>query len=190
MLAACSDKSPDSQGEGPLERAGKAVDRTAQAAVRETRNGILHSRVRLALLEALGTDALRLEIDVDEGDVSLSGGVREPTSRDRAGELARKVEGVKSVRTSLHLAAGGSDDAEPQNDTGKEVADRMLEAKVRLKLLDTIGAPALEVGIAADNGTVTFSGALADPTLRARIASTAKDIDGVARVVNEIDMKS
>src|SRR5512134_1736142 len=157
LLAAC-DKGPDASVEGPIERAGKAVDRTTQAAVRETGNAVLHSKVRLALLDALGSDALRMEIDVDEGNVSLAGKVREPGSRDRAAEIVRKVAGVKDVKTDLALAPEGSDDVAPIDKLGRDVADRKLEAKVQLKLLEEIGAPALKVGIHAADGIVTLSG--------------------------------
>jgi osmotically-inducible protein OsmY len=190
ICAACSEQEPNSQGEGPMERAGKAVDRTADTAARETRNGILHSKVRLALLEALGTDALRLEIDVDEGNVSLSGNVREPNSRDQARELALKVDGVNDVQADIHLVAAGSDDVEPSKDMDEKISDRMLEAKVRLKLLGAIGAPALKIGIAADDGAITLSGSVADPKLRAQISKTAKDTEGVSRVIDAIDTNS
>jgi len=75
---------------------------------------ILHSKVRLALLDALGTDALRMQIDVDDGNVSLAGNVRARASRDLAGEVARRVGGVKVVRTDLHVAAEGPARTEPR----------------------------------------------------------------------------
>jgi len=185
LLAAC-DKKQDSTSEGPIERAGKAVDRTAQAAVSETGNAILHSKVRLALLDALGTDALRMEIDVDDGNVSLAGKVREPSSRDRAAEVARKVGGVKNVKTDLGLVMEGSDDVAPLDKLGKDLADRKLEAKVQLKLLEEFGAPALKVGVAAVDGAVTLSGDMDNRDLRARAETTVKGTEGVSRVINNI----
>ena len=142
-------------------------------------NAILHSKVRLALLDALGTDALRMEIDVDQGSVSLKGQVRAPGSRELAGEVARKVGGVKSVTEDLRVVTEGSDDAEPLDRAGK-VADRKLEAKVQLKLLEEIGAPALTVGIDAADGVVTLSGRPGDRDLLARAEETAMSVGGVS----------
>jgi len=190
MFAACSEKESNSPGEGPMERAGKAVDRTAQTAMQDTRNGILHSKVRLALLEALGTDALRLEIDVAAGAVSLSGNVREPSSQEQARALTLEVEGVKTVTTDIHVLPADSDDEDSSKDMGEKISDRMLEAKVRLKLLGAVGAPALKIGIAADDGAITLSGTSADPKVQAQITAAAKDTEGVNRVIDAINAKS
>jgi hyperosmotically inducible protein len=194
LLGACSDQGPDSTGKGLIERAGtaagKAVDRTAEVAVRETGNAILHSKVRLALLDALGTDALRMEIDVSEGHVSLSGTVRQPASRDQAGDVARKVGGVKDVKTDLSLVTEGSDDVAPVDRLAKDVADQKLAAKVRLKLLDDIGAPALGVSVKAVDNTVTLSGDMDDAKLKTRAAATAEGTEGVSRVINDIETRS
>jgi hyperosmotically inducible periplasmic protein len=194
LSGACADQGPDSSGKGPIERAGtaagKAVDQTVQATVLETGNAILHSKVRLALLDALGTDALRMEIDVNDGNVSLAGKVREPASRDRAGEVARNVGGVKEVKTDLSLVMQGSDDVAPADKLSKEVADQKIEAKVRLKLLDEVGAAALKVNVKAADGTVTLSGNLDQRDLRDQAEAAAKATDGVSRVINNIETKT
>lgn len=194
LFAACSDQGPDSSGKGPIERAGnaagKALDQTVHATVRETGNAILHSKVRLALLDVLGTDALRMEIDVNDGNVSLAGKVREPASRDRAGEVARMVVGVKEVKTDLSLVPQGSDDVVPMDKLGKEVADRKIEARVRLRLLDEIGAGALQVNIKAADGTVTLSGNVDGRDLREEAEGAAKGTEGVNRVINDIETKA
>lgn len=193
LLAACSDQKPGSPAEGPVERAGseagKAIDRTVQAAVRETGNAVLHSKVRVALLDALGTDALRMEIDVNEGNVSLAGKVRDAASRDRAGDVVRKVTGVKDVTVDLQLMAQGSDDVVPPDELAGAVADRKLEAKVRLQLLEEIGAAALKLGIEVEDGAVTLSGRLDEAGLRNRAEEAAKGIDGVDRVINDIGIE-
>ena len=46
---------------------------------------ILRSRVRLALSDALGSDAARMGIDVAGGTVSFAGDVRAPGRRELAG---------------------------------------------------------------------------------------------------------
>lgn len=190
LLAACSDQESAPPGEGPVERAasaaGKAVDRTVQAAVRETGNAVLHSKVRVALLDALGTDALRMEIDVNDGTVSLAGEVRDAASRDRAPEVVREVTGVKDVKTDLKILAKGSDDVAPEDQLARELADRKIEAKVRLQILEEIGAAALKLTVEARDGVVTLSGDLDDRDLRDRAEKVAEGVDGVSRVVNDI----
>jgi len=149
-------------------------------------NAILHSKVRLALLDALGTDALRMEIDVDDGNVSLAGKVRARASLELAADVARKVGGVKAVKDDLRVVTEGSDDTEPLDKAGKDVADRKLEAKVQLKLLEEFGAPALKVGVAAADGAVTLSGNPDDRDLLARAEAIAKSTPGADRIINDI----
>jgi osmotically-inducible protein OsmY len=188
LLAACDQK--DLTGEGPMERAGKAVDRTTHAAIRETGNAVLHSKVRVALLEALGADALRMQIDVDDGNVSLSGRVREPGSRERAAAVAGEVGGVQSVKADIGLIADGSGDVPPADKLGKELADRTLEAKVQLRLFGEFDAQVLRVTVAALNGAVTLSGDMDNKDLRARAEETVRTTEGVSQVINHIAIKS
>ena len=148
-------------------------------------NAILHTKVRLALLDALGSDALRMEIDVDDGNVTLAGRVRARASGERAGDVARAVGGVKNVRTNIHIVTETPAGTGPLDAVSKEVADRMLEAKVRLRLLEEIGSPALNVRIEATDGTVAILGDADERDLLARAERAAKSIGGVNLVVHE-----
>jgi len=61
----------------------------------------------------------------------------------------------------------------------------VLEAKVRQKLLEEIGASALKMGIHAADGIVTLSGDPDERDLLTRAEDTAKSIGGVNRVIHE-----
>ncbi len=50
-----------------------------------------------------GTSGLNIDVDVQDGVVTLSGTVRTADARTRAGEIARSVDGVKSVRNELKV---------------------------------------------------------------------------------------
>lgn len=49
------------------------------------------------------TSGLNIDVDVQDGVVTLSGTVRTAAARTQAGEVARSVDGVKSVRNELRV---------------------------------------------------------------------------------------
>ena len=61
-------------------------------------------RVKLELLQKLGTDALRVEVDSQGDKVRLSGEVKKRATAELAEDVARKVEGVRSVENDLRVA--------------------------------------------------------------------------------------
>ena len=64
--------------------------------------------------------------------------------------------------------------------------DAGLSVTVRIVLLRTLGAPALDVGVAATGTRVQLSGRVTDPDLKERAAQVAGKVPGVAWVENEI----
>ena len=61
------------------------------------------TRVKTALLNDPGIGALRIDVSTAAGVVTLSGGVKSKAEADRAVEVARKIQGVKDVRSSLQV---------------------------------------------------------------------------------------
>ncbi len=64
--------------------------------------------------------------------------------------------------------------------------DAGLSVSVRIALLRTLGAPALDVGVAATGARIQLSGRVPDPDLKARAAQIAGAMPGVGWVENEI----
>lgn len=79
-----------------LTACGKAVSATIDDAQVTT-------RVKTALLNAPEVDAKRIEVDTVQGIVTLSGGVRSEAERDQAVAVARRIGGVKDVRSTLQI---------------------------------------------------------------------------------------
>ena len=61
------------------------------------------TRVKTALLNAPDVDAKRIEVDTVQGVVTLSGGVRSEAERDQAVAVARRIGGVKDVKSTLQI---------------------------------------------------------------------------------------
>lgn len=63
----------------------------------------LTTRVKTALLNAPDVDAKRIEVDTVQGVVTLSGGVRNEAERDQAVAVARRISGVRDVKSTLQI---------------------------------------------------------------------------------------
>jgi hyperosmotically inducible protein len=57
--------------------------------------------VKARLIAEPGIRSLSINVDTYNGNVSLKGEVKSAAQRDTAGNIARKVKGVKSVRNDL-----------------------------------------------------------------------------------------
>jgi osmotically-inducible protein OsmY len=164
--------------------AGEPSERPSTSNTAELRTELV---LRLALLENLKSDGLRVHIDVDGDQVTLSGEVRHRSSRELAEEVAKSVKGVSTVRSDLVLEGNGAGELPVAGAVGqleREVADAALEAKVKLRLLDTAGTPALEVEVEASEGVVSLRGTVPDREHRKIVLRTARDTDGVLRVID------
>jgi osmotically-inducible protein OsmY len=144
-------------------------------------------RVKLELLQKLGTDALRIEVDSDGGAVRLAGEVKKRATAELAEEVARKVDGVASVRNDLKVAGepGPTSSADALlAEAEREVADAALEVRVSMALVDRLGSDGFRIGTDAASGVVTLEFPPAVERARRRDAvQTAEKVPGVKKVV-------
>ncbi len=64
------------------------------------------SKVNASLAADRDLSAIRIDVDTQNGVVTLSGPAPSVTARERASEIARGVKGVSSVNNQLTLQAG------------------------------------------------------------------------------------
>jgi osmotically-inducible protein OsmY len=63
----------------------------------------LIARVKTALLNDKEIGARRIDVHAADGDITLTGRVASTAERDRAVQITRGVEGVRSVRSELQI---------------------------------------------------------------------------------------
>jgi hypothetical protein len=117
-LAACGDKSPEPAKPAPAMKPAPAVPAKKAEAPKESpapkaaengkaaENTALAAKVKAALAAERGLDALAIDVEAKDGVVSLFGTADNDASRDTAGRVASKVEGVKTVENKLVIAKG------------------------------------------------------------------------------------
>ncbi len=172
--------------EGPAARAGESIDRAWDHVSSSVAEALLTVRVRVARLERLKEDGLRVTIEVHGSDVQLSGQVEHGANVRLAERVAASVNGVRTVRSRV-TAAGEGAAVEPPvaHVLGKvehTVADALLEARVKGRLLGELGKTAFQVSVDASNGVVTLSGTVPDAERRRLASTVAKSTSGVKEV--------
>lgn len=87
---------------GMVVTAGCATERGGQpTAARIVDDSVITAKVKTNLIEDQALKAFQINVETYRGDVLLSGFVDSPEMVKRAVEVAKNVEGVKSVRNSL-----------------------------------------------------------------------------------------
>ena len=65
------------------------------------------TRVKTAMLNDPAVGGLRIDVDTFKGVVTLSGRVKNPSERDQAIAIARRVNGVAEVKDALQIVPEG-----------------------------------------------------------------------------------
>jgi hyperosmotically inducible protein len=154
----------------------------------------LTPKVKLELLNKLGSDALHINVDSNNGSVKLVGTVTKRETKELAGTVARSVQGVKTVNNDLTLAEAakpGNNAVEKDLHEGEaEVKDAILESKVRIALVDKLGGDGFKVGTEVASGVVTLKfDKAASKDLRTSAVNATQAVSGVAKVVT-VDKQS
>jgi hyperosmotically inducible periplasmic protein len=96
-LAACAGDRPRNQ------TGGSASTEIKQ----DTKNATLTAKVKSALAADVGLRTLKIDVDSMGNTVTLKGAVDSAETRRKAEEVARKVDGVATVRNELTVRTGG-----------------------------------------------------------------------------------
>jgi osmotically-inducible protein OsmY len=179
--------------EGPAARAGKTIDRAWGHVSATVGEALLMTRVRVALLERLKEDGLRVTIEVHGGDVELSGQVEHSTNVQLAQRVAASVDGVRAIHSRVTVAPAGQIVEPPVahvlGKVERSFADALLETRVKARLLTDLGKVAFDIEVDSSGGVVTLAGTVPDAERRRLAAGIARSTSGVKEVRDQLTVK-
>lgn len=152
-------------------------------------------KLRAALLKHLKLDALGIDILIDGERVTLAGEVADPSSKVVAKQVALTTDGIHEVDNQIAVKPaekGDLDDStfeQALDDARRKVAAAVLETKVKTRLLEDLGRPALDVEVEVSGGTVVLRGAVPDDARRELAVRVARKVDGVDEVHDLITVR-
>jgi hyperosmotically inducible protein len=101
-LAACSNDGSKSSGSS----SGGTSSSTSDQVKQDAKDATLTTKVKSALAADVGLSTLKIDVDSSGTTVTLKGTVDSADKKQRAEEVARKVDGVATVRNQLQVKAG------------------------------------------------------------------------------------
>ena len=102
-LAACS--SDGSKGSTSSSSGGTGSS-ASSGITQDAKDATLTAKVKSALAADVGLNTLKIDVDSAGTTVTLKGTVDSADKKQRAEEVARKVDGVATVRNQLQVKAG------------------------------------------------------------------------------------
>lgn len=135
-------------------------------------------KIKAALAQDQELNALNIDVDTNEGVVTLQGSVATEGARTRAAKFAQDTEGVKKVINLLKINTVAPSDT----------SDVAITAKIKTKLAaDQMVAPFhLKVFVDTNEGIVTLQGTVSTEAVRTRAEQLSSKTNGVKKVINLI----
>jgi len=139
----------------------------------------IKSTIRTAYLDQ--TMLMDISTDVYEGQVMLTGAVRNAEERSRAEAIARQVKGTLEVYNDLQVTDEGGVKA-----TAEDVT---ILTKLHAKLLAAKGVNSVNFRLRAVNGVVYLLGIAQSQGEQGKILAIIHETDGVRQVISHLQIK-
>ncbi len=190
--------------------AGRETTQEAKVAAKATGNAVTDSWITMKVhAQFVPEDALEdsdIDVETNKGVVSLSGTVPTAAGRDRAVQIAKATDGVKSVTNRLRIVAerdtdvaaatgaaareGASETKDAARGAGRAVTDGWLTSKIYADFIDEDALEGSDIDVDVNAGVVTLKGTVPTQAGSARAADVAKAIEGVKSVRNSLKVKA
>lgn len=157
--------------------------RTQRAPGEQVDDAALLTSVKSALAADPVTEAGEINVDVNRGVVKLAGFVDTSQEKSKAGDIARNVDGVQSVKNDIAVKKENSS-------TGEVIDDSILTGKVKAALIADSTTKAHQINVETKGGVVQLSGFVDDAAAKSAATNVAKSVTGVKDVKNELSVKS
>ena len=154
---------------------------TTEAVKTNVSDSWITSKAKIALFADSRVPGTSVNVETQKGTLYLRGKVDTDAAKQAAEEVAKGVDGVKSVKNELQVVpAGDKKMVEAKDeDLTKQVKTR-LQNDARLKKVD----------VRVDNGVVTLQGKVANINDSARASQLARSVPGVRAVKNDMTFDS
>jgi osmotically-inducible protein OsmY len=136
--------------------------------------------------------AYQIDVDTQEGVVTLSGSVESAEAERAAVRLASETDGVARVIDDLTVggASLGSDLTDQVGDAASDVAaassDATVTAAVKSKMILDSTVSSLQIDVDTEGGVVTLTGNVANAGVRDRAVAIARSTEGVKGVQDRL----
>jgi len=141
--------------------------------------------VRSLLLMQAHVSATSTKVEVNNGEVTLTGTADNQAQKELTEVYAKEIDGVKSVQNNITVAENP-----PKESMGDNIDDVSITGQIKFALLDHKSTSALETKVVTQAGAVTITGEADNDTERALVTQLAENVRGVKSVDNRMTVKN
>jgi hyperosmotically inducible protein len=135
------------------------------------------SKTKIALFSDDRVKGTQVSVDTKDGVVYLRGKVDSAEAKTAAGEIAKGIEGAKSVKNDLQVVAPSERKAVKADDAAiAKTVEARMKNDAQLKKVD----------VRSDAGVVTLTGEVPNINASAKASEMARAVTGVRSVKNEL----
>ena len=150
---------------------------TTQEVKGATSDSWLTSKAKIALFADDRVKGRDVRVETQNGEVFLRGKVDSEEAKSAAGEIAKGVEGVKSVKNDLQVVA-------PSARKAVQADDKQITKSVETRFGKD--SQLKKIDVRTDAGVVVLSGEVPNISVSAKASEMAHRVDGVKAVKNEL----
>lgn len=151
------------------------------AFAQEPGDGYIAATIKAALLDNRHTSGTRINVDSDNGVVSLSGFASSEAEKVAATRVAAGVKGVKQVVNNVAIAAPTS--------MGTRLDDSIVTGKVKAALMDASDVSSLQINVETRGGVTQLAGYVPTAAMKEKAGRIAAGIAGVKSVDNVLEVR-
>ncbi|MBX7137901.1 MAG: BON domain-containing protein [Oligoflexia bacterium] len=165
---------------------------TAAAATPEVSDTWIQTKLITTYVLNRHLNVFDIDTDVRDQVVYLKGTVETPIEKDLAEQIARSVNGVKSVQNNIVVDAekGAIARRSPRSSDdrtfGQTITDMTTTASIKSKFLVNQNVHGLEINVDTKSGVVTLRGKVPSSAEKELAAKIAENTEGVERVNNNL----
>ncbi|PXF28961.1 hypothetical protein WH50_23415 [Pokkaliibacter plantistimulans] len=153
----------------------------------------LDGKIETIYLMNENLNPFKIDTQVDQGNVTLTGKVDSDVEKQLAGQLAKGVDGVKGVNNQLVVVADG-EHADRQKD-GSSFMDKVkaasTTASVKTQLFMQKDVTATDINVdTSTGGVVTLSGSVGSDAEKDLAVAVASRVDGVTKVIDNLTVSA
>jgi hyperosmotically inducible protein len=177
LTAGAADKATDKTAPSTMDKMENKAKETTQEVTGATSDSWLTSKTKIALFADDRVKGREVRVETVKGEVFLRGKVDSEEAKMAAADIAKTVEGVKSVKNDLQVVAPAARKAVQTNDKQiTKAVETTFGKDPQLKKID----------VRTDAGVVVLSGEVPSISTSAKASEMAHRVDGVKSVKNEL----
>ncbi|QBL10641.1 BON domain-containing protein [Rheinheimera sp. D18] len=150
-----------------------------------TKDAWIDGKAETTLLLNGNLNSFKINTDVKDGVVTLTGSVESKVDKALAEELIENLDGVSRVDNKLTVMNANAAD---KDSNGSAFKDAKIATVVKTRLLFESEVSGTSIDVDAKDGVVTLKGEVDSDAERDLAVAIAKNTHDVSRVVNKLDV--